>query len=216
MTTFLDLPKEPAAITITNDGGGLVYLYEQAVWRYRAQKRPVVINGSCRSACTLALAVPTVCVTPNAVVKFHHAYDTATGEPRLDVTEQMLGELPSQIAKAVRGKIGVNYSPEATLDFNRLVSLGVKACEEGRVATANTKTPTDNTNSATKTPSYLVSVAPETRPYNVSEPVVKQYEINSQKRIRPVELMARTAVMVAALPVTLLLGFARGISRSTR
>lgn len=76
MTGFLYAPpniSEP--VVITNDGGGLVEHYAQIAIEYGLEKRRVEIRGSYRSACSLALGIPTVCVGPGAQVMFHHAYE---------------------------------------------------------------------------------------------------------------------------------------------
>ena len=56
------------------DGGGYIDRYQTyyADMAFRGD-RPV-IDGYCASACTIALTVPGVCVTPRAVLGFHAAY----------------------------------------------------------------------------------------------------------------------------------------------
>jgi len=59
------------ALTITNDMGGIVYLY---ALRAKQQEGTVKFDGRCYSACTLFLASDRTCVTPNAEFGFHRAY----------------------------------------------------------------------------------------------------------------------------------------------
>jgi hypothetical protein len=130
MTGFLDAPKLPIPVVITEDRGALVGKYQMATLRYNFENRRVVIDGSCRSACVLALGARIVCVTPNAIVKFHAAYNSFTGEERPDVTGEMLNSLPPKLQHSVRDKVGRDYSPSTTLNYNRLVELGISPCKE--------------------------------------------------------------------------------------
>ncbi len=129
MGPFVTPPPNMEPVVIVNDGGGLVNEYEKAAWRYRLEGRRVEIRGSCRSACTLALSVPNVCVGRNAVVKFHHAYNSVTGATRFDVTDRMVSQMPVNIRNEVSGKVQVEYTPEATFNYARLRSLGVPDCD---------------------------------------------------------------------------------------
>jgi len=122
-------PDVRQPVVIVNDGGGLVDQYERAAWRYRLERRRVEIRGSCRSACTLALSVPNVCVGRGAVVKWHHAYNVDTHEPRYDITKSMLAQLPMRIQYQVGSKITIDYNPNATLTYTQLVALGVADCD---------------------------------------------------------------------------------------
>ena len=89
MAAFLDAPPNHAPVVITEDGGGLVQKYIDAAVRYAFEKREVAIAGPCRSACMMALAVPNVCVTKNAEVSIHWAYDQTSNALRKDVTNYM-------------------------------------------------------------------------------------------------------------------------------
>lgn len=129
MGAFLYAPPAPAAIVIRDDGGGLVDSYMNAAARYTSQHRRIEIRGSCRSACTLALAVPKTCVGPGALLKWHHAYNPATGAPVLSVTAQMLGMIPSRVREVIGPNIQLDYSPAATLNYEQLVRLGVNDCD---------------------------------------------------------------------------------------
>ncbi len=129
MTAFLDMPPNHAPVVITEDGGGLVQQYIDAAVKYALEKRQVAIVGSCRSACMMALSVPGVCVTKNAEVKVHHAYDARTNRPRKDVTEYMVGFLPDKIQATLQGQIKADYWPGATLTGEKLISLGISECK---------------------------------------------------------------------------------------
>ena len=119
--------KQPVAIY--NDGGGLVDKYIAQAHQYALEGRRVEIRGSCRSACTLALSVPSVCVSPGAQVKMHQAYELYSGKERPDITDKMLNELPANIRQRLEGHISRDYSSEATLNYSDLRSLGVPDCD---------------------------------------------------------------------------------------
>jgi hypothetical protein len=54
-------------------GGGGVINAPAIVARYNASGEPFRIEGSCRSSCTMLLAIKNVCVEPNATLMFHAA-----------------------------------------------------------------------------------------------------------------------------------------------
>lgn len=129
MGVFLYPPPPGFAVVITEDKGGIVQAYQDAATLYTSQGRRVEIRGHCRSACTLALTVPNVCVGRGAVVAWHHAYEKYTGRLRPEVTNSMLKNLPPAIKSHIDGKIQQNYTPETTLDYSQLVRLGIQDCD---------------------------------------------------------------------------------------
>ena len=131
--------KQP--VVIHEDGGGLVDKYIEQAHIYRFQGRRVEIRGSCRSACLLALSVPKVCVSDNAVVKAHHAYESRTGVSRPDVTNKMLWELPENIRARLDGKIGERYTAQSTLTYNDLRKLNIPDCDGNSVKASDEKKP---------------------------------------------------------------------------
>jgi hypothetical protein len=67
-----------AAERISHDDGGQIGSYVKKYGALRKTGERVVIDGTCASACTLVLAmVPhnRICVTPQAVLAFHAAWD---------------------------------------------------------------------------------------------------------------------------------------------
>jgi len=75
--TVISSPPAQATIRLANDPGGLIAAYQHRFERARANGERVVIDGSCLSACTLAIGlVPReqVCATPKAVLGFHAAW----------------------------------------------------------------------------------------------------------------------------------------------
>jgi hypothetical protein len=62
-----------ATMRITGDPGGAVVDYVERFEAARASGEPVIIDGACLSACTLAIGLlprGQVCATPNAVLGF--------------------------------------------------------------------------------------------------------------------------------------------------
>ena len=67
-----------AAVRIANDVGGRIDRYLDGYEKLGASGKMVIIDGLCASACTIVLAmVPRekICVTPNANLAFHAAWD---------------------------------------------------------------------------------------------------------------------------------------------
>lgn len=154
-------PPSSGPVVIYNDGGGVVTSHQDAVYKYNYQHRRVEIRGSCRSACTLALAVNNVCVAPGAVLKWHHAYNPVTGDPVYSVTEEMLSMTPAKIRRVVEPHIGINYNPKATLTYTDLINLGVKDCDSNPVAS--------DTQSVAYAPNNTVSNQPTPKPKRIKK-----------------------------------------------
>jgi hypothetical protein len=71
-----------ALVRIANDRGGQIGPYVERYEQLRASGQTVIIDGLCASACTIVLgAIPNdkICVTPNANLAFHAAWDFGSG-----------------------------------------------------------------------------------------------------------------------------------------
>ena len=128
MQDFLNAPPGSVPVAIYEDGGGLVTKYQQMAAQYTLENRRVEIHGSCRSACVIALSVPTVCVAPGAVVKAHQAYEEYSKKVRPDITNEMLRSLPTKVRAVLQNNIQTNYTAATTLDYGELRDLGIPAC----------------------------------------------------------------------------------------
>lgn len=130
MGVFLTYVAPPQAIVINHDSGGIVQQYEDMAALYSKEGRRIEIKGLCSSACTLALTVPNTCVGKDALVAWHQAYATDTHEPRPEVTERMLANLPPRLRNYLQGRVKADYTPETTLHYGDLLALGVPSCDE--------------------------------------------------------------------------------------
>jgi hypothetical protein len=75
--TAASFASASATVRITGDNGGRMGEYASRFMQVRQSGEQVVIDGTCLSACTMVLGlVPRnrVCVTPNAVLGFHAAW----------------------------------------------------------------------------------------------------------------------------------------------
>lgn len=121
--SYLDPPPMPAAIVVQKDVGGLVRAYQDRTELYRAQNREVRLH-ECRSACTLALSLPNVCVYPSSTLKFHQAYNDITKEVDYGVTNELWSSYP----QGVREKLGTLTRQYKVLRGSELIAMGVRDC----------------------------------------------------------------------------------------
>ena len=128
---YLDPPPLPAAVVVTKDVGGYVDQYRAATELYRAQDREVRLH-ECRSACTLALSLPNVCVYPDSLVKFHAAYDPRNKAINWDETQKLFSTYPAP----VQARLGTLTREYKILSGAELISLGVRDCSEKRIMVA--------------------------------------------------------------------------------
>jgi len=135
---YLSPPPMPAPVIVYKDVGGLVSDYEAITERYRRENREVRLH-ECRSACTLALGLPNVCVYPDAKVKFHQAYNAINRETDLGVSSQLFASYPA----AVQARLGHLTREYRVLTGTELIALGMRNCESGptMIASRTQRTP---------------------------------------------------------------------------
>jgi len=121
--SYLEPPPMPAAVVVQKDVGGLVRAYQERTELYRSQNREVRLH-ECRSACTLALSLPNVCVYPSSTLKFHQAYNDITKEVDYGVTNELWSSYP----QGVREKLGTLTRKYKVLRGSELIALGVRNC----------------------------------------------------------------------------------------
>ena len=108
------------------DVGGFVSEYQAQTARYRQEGREVRLH-ECRSACTLALSLPNVCVYPTSLLKFHKAYNANTRA----VDEGVSGELFRSYPAAVQARLGGLTREYRVLTGSELIALGLRNCNAG-------------------------------------------------------------------------------------
>ncbi len=129
----------PAPVVVAKDVGGLVTDYQAQTEIYREFGSGGRLH-ECRSACTLALSLPNVCVYPDSILKFHLAYDPRNHQTDLNVSQQLFDSYPA----AVRARLGGLTRDYKVLRGSELIQLGIRNCNEARVmiaASAPRKTP---------------------------------------------------------------------------
>ena len=123
---YLTPPPNPSPVIVYKDTGGLVSDYEAQTELYRRQHREVRLH-ECRSACTLALSLPNVCVYPDAQVKFHQAYNALTREVDLGVSAKLFNSYPAP----VQARLGYLTRQYKVLSGRELIALGMRDCNPG-------------------------------------------------------------------------------------
>ena len=122
-----------ATVRIISDPGGRVVEYLERFLAARASGEPIIIDGPCLSACTLAIGVlplRQVCATPKAVLGFHAAWRrTANGG---QVTSPLMTELmyelyPANVRKWIASHGGL--SRRLILLKGRELAAMVPACD---------------------------------------------------------------------------------------
>ena len=103
-----------AAVRIVDDRGGQIGEYLYKFSELRASGQTVMIDGLCASACTMILAAIShdkICVTANATLGFHAAYDFA-GNGRTvsnpEATQLLYSGYPSQVRRWISRRGGLS------------------------------------------------------------------------------------------------------------
>ena len=135
---YLSPPPSPAPVVVYKDVGGLVSDYEAQTESYRRENREVRLH-ECRSACTLALSLPNVCVYPDAKVKFHQAYNAINRDVDLGVSSRLFASYPT----AIQGRLGYLTREYRVLTGTELIALGMRNCngDQPRIMIAGRKPP---------------------------------------------------------------------------
>ena len=102
-----------AMVRIANDRGGQIGRYLDRNEKMRASGQTIIIDGLCASACTIVLGtIPydKICVTPNANLAFHAAWDFgARGRaiPNPAATSDLFSMYPAQIRSWIASRGGL-------------------------------------------------------------------------------------------------------------
>lgn len=133
-TAVSALPAD-ATMRISGDRGGLIVSYAERFARARASGEPVVIDGSCLSACTLLLGIVPrnqVCATSRAVLGFHAAWrPTGTGSITDSpvATQAMYDIYPSDVRSWIDRRGGL--TPHMIYLQGRELAAMVPSCGAG-------------------------------------------------------------------------------------
>jgi hypothetical protein len=107
------LNSSHAAIRIADDRGGKIGAYIDRYQGLRSSGETVIIDGLCASACTMVLgAVPRerICVTSQAVLGFHAAWDSdANGRAVTNpgATQMLYSLYPSSVRRWIAARGGL-------------------------------------------------------------------------------------------------------------
>jgi hypothetical protein len=138
--TVISSPSAHATMRLANDPGGLIAAYQHKFERARATGERVIIDGSCLSACTLAIGlVPReqVCATPKAVLGFHAAWQpTPWGGRAVSVpaTQHMMNIYRPELQGWINARGGL--TPHMIFLKGTELNGMVQACSEADIATA--------------------------------------------------------------------------------
>jgi hypothetical protein len=108
-----NLSSSQAAMRIADDPGGKIGAYIDKYQGLRSSGETVVIDGLCASACTMVLgSVPRerICVTSQAVLGFHAAWDSGAGGRRVTnpgATQMLFSLYPSSIRRWIAARGGL-------------------------------------------------------------------------------------------------------------
>ncbi len=123
--SYLHPPPSPnLPVVVQKDLGGLVSDYRAITELYRRQNREVRLH-ECRSACTLALSLPNVCVYPTSVLRFHSAYHRDTKQVDQGISRELLSAYPPAVRERLGNHLTRSYR---SIGGSELIGLGVRDC----------------------------------------------------------------------------------------
>jgi hypothetical protein len=102
-----------AEVRIAGDQGGQIGRYVDRYEQLRASGQTIIIDGLCASACTIILAtIPhdKICVTPNANLAFHAAWDFGAHGRAIasrGATQMLYSMYPSQVRHWIASQGGL-------------------------------------------------------------------------------------------------------------
>jgi hypothetical protein len=103
-----------ALVRIAHDRGGQIGLYVERYEQLRASGQTVMIDGLCASACTIVLGtIPNdrICVTPNANLAFHAAWDLGSRGRAItnpEATRMLYSMYPSRVRYWIANRGGLS------------------------------------------------------------------------------------------------------------
>lgn len=164
--TVFSSPAAQATIRLGNDPGGLIAAYEHRFVRARATHERIVIDGSCLSACTLAVGlVPKeqICATPKAVLGFHSAWQPTPWGGRAvsgPATQHMFNIYPADLQGWIKAHGGL--TPHMIFLKGDELSAMVPACSDADIEAARA-VPTHTASHHRHRPGMMVARGPRFR-----------------------------------------------------
>jgi hypothetical protein len=137
----LAVTSASATEIIGDDVGGKMKDYTAHFQQVRSSGEPVVISGTCVSACTMVLGlVPSdrICVTPNAVLGFHAAWMFDNSGKRVvsaSGTQDLMNTYPAPVRDWIARHGGL--TPKMIYLRGRDLAAIVAPCDGSRVASAS-------------------------------------------------------------------------------
>jgi hypothetical protein len=141
VSTALTVTSASATAIIRNDVGGKMQDYTTHFRQVRDSGEPVVISGTCVSACTMVLGfVPSdrVCATHNAVLGFHAAWMFDNSGKRVvspSGTQDLMNTYPAPVRDWIARHGGL--TPKMIYLRGRDLAAIVTPCDSSRVASAS-------------------------------------------------------------------------------
>src|SRR5258707_9182688 len=130
-----------ATVIISDDVGGKMQDYTTHFRQVRDSGEPVVISGTCVSACTMVLGlVPSdrICATPNAVLGFHAAWmfdDSGKRVVSASGTQDLMQTYPASVRAWIARRGGL--TPKMMYLRGRDLAAIVAPCNSSPVASAS-------------------------------------------------------------------------------
>jgi hypothetical protein len=121
--SYLHPPPGDAPVVVMKDVGGYVSEYAAQTAAYFGSGREVQLH-ECRSACTLSLSLPNVCVYPSSILKFHKAYNPITKVANEEVSQAMMAAYP----EAVQARLVALTRDYKALTGSELIRMGIREC----------------------------------------------------------------------------------------
>jgi len=141
VSTVLTVTSASATVVISDDVGGKMKDYTTHFRQVRDSGEPVVISGTCVSACTMVLGlVPSdrICATPNAVLGFHAAWMFDGSGKRVvsaSGTQDLIQTYPAPVRAWIARRGGL--TPKMMYLRGRDLAAIVAPCNSSRAASAS-------------------------------------------------------------------------------
>jgi hypothetical protein len=141
VSTALTVTPASATAIISGDPGGKMQDYSTHFRQLRDSGEPVVIAGTCVSACTMVLGlVPSdrICATQNAVLGFHAAWtfdDSGRRVVSASGTQDLMNTYPASLRAWIARRGGL--TPRMIYLRGRDLAAIVAPCNSSRAASAS-------------------------------------------------------------------------------